>query len=173
MTMEMETPQSAKAGMAMQMEVDMWLSSDVPGTKELRAFYQKNGSNTPWAALAGGAGSNMQKAMADMQKKIANLGGVPVLQIVRMKSAGSGAQAAQMQQAMVQQRAMMEAMAARGGPAAEAAKKALAQMGQGAGGALFETTTESSDFSTNSIPESVFAIPAGYTKVDRPTAPGR
>jgi len=51
MTMEVETPQSAKAGGKMQMEMDMWLSSDVPGAKEVRAFYQKNAANLPWAAL--------------------------------------------------------------------------------------------------------------------------
>jgi hypothetical protein len=35
------------------------------------------------------------------------------------------------------------------------------------GGALVEITMESGDFSTNPIPDSVFAIPAGYQKVER------
>jgi len=169
MNMEMDTAQAAKAGMKMQMEIEMWLSSDVPGAKELRAFYQKNSGNTPWSAMAGGAGSEMQRAMADMQKKVANLGGVPLLQIVRLKSAGGAAQTAQMQQGMAQAKASLEAMAAKGGPQAEMAKQQLARMNAmsgGGGGALMEITTESSDFSTNSIPDSVFAIPAGFTKTE-------
>ena len=37
------------------------------------------------------------------------------------------------------------------------------QSGAGAGsGSLMEMTMESTDFSTSSIPDSVFAIPAGY-----------
>ena len=46
------------------------------------------------------------------------------------------------------------------------AEQALARMGGmgGAGGAMFETTSESIGFSTSSIPDSVFAIPADYTK---------
>ena len=35
------------------------------------------------------------------------------------------------------------------------------------GGSLFETTMESSDFSAGPIPDSVFAIPAGYQQSSR------
>src|SRR5262249_16174120 len=70
MTMAVETPQTAQRGMQMQMEIDMWLSPDVPGAQDLRAFYERNKDQFPWTALAGGAGANssMQKAMADVQK---------------------------------------------------------------------------------------------------------
>jgi hypothetical protein len=168
MTMEIDSPQMAQTGMKMQMEVDTWRSSDVPGAQELKAFYQKNGASFPWAAMGGGGGAGMQKAMADLQRKMAASPGVPLLQIVKMKSAG-GAQAAQMQAGMAQARAQMEAMIKQGGPQAAAAQQALARMGGAAsgGGSLFETTMESSDFSTSSIPDSVFAIPAGFQKVDR------
>jgi hypothetical protein len=44
------------------------------------------------------------------------------------------------------------------------ARMGAARGAPGGGGSLFEMTTESSDFSTNSIPDSIFAIPAGYTK---------
>jgi len=165
MTMEMDSPQMSQAGMKMQMEVDTWLSSDVPGAQELKAFHQKNAGNMPWAAM-GGAG--MQKAVTEIQRKMATIGGVPLLQVVKMKSAGGGAQAAQMQGGMAQARAQMEAMVKQGGPQAAAAQQALARMGGGAsGGSLFETTIESSGFSTSSIPDSVFAIPAGFQKSDR------
>ena len=71
--------------------------------------------------------------------------------------------------------ARLQAMQAQGGPAAAAAQQALARMGAVTGGAassgagsgsLMEMTMESSDFSTGSIPDSTFAIPAGYQKVD-------
>jgi hypothetical protein len=163
MTMSVDSPQMSQAGMKMQMEIDIWRSSDVPGAREMKAFYQRNGPSFPWAAMGGSGAQGMQKAMADMQRKMADAGGVTLLQTVRTKSAG-GAQAAQMQKA----RAQLEAMIQQGGPGADAARQALARMpAPGAGGALFEMTMESSDFSTSSIPDSAFAIPAGFQKVDR------
>ena len=167
-TMEVDSPMN-QSGMKMQMEIDMWRSSDVPGAQELKAFFQKNASNLPWAAMSGGgAASGMQKAMADVQRKMSTTGGVTLLQTVRTKGAGSAAQTAQMQAGMAQMRAQMEAMAKQGGPQAAAAQQALARMGAASGGgSLFEITMESSDFSTGSIPDSVFAIPAGFQKVER------
>jgi Domain of unknown function (DUF4412) len=164
MTVAMEGGPAAAQGMKMQMEMDMWLSSEVPGASELRAFYQKNGSRFPWAALGGG-NPGMQKAIADMQKAIANQGGVPVLQITRMKSAGNEQMNAQMAQA----RARIEEMKKAGGQQAAMADQMLARMGGmgGGGGALFEMTMESSGFSTSSIPDSVFAIPADYKLVTK------
>ena len=167
MTMEVDSPQMAQAGMKMQMEIDIWRSLDVPGAQEMKAFYRRNGANFPWAAMGSSGAHGMQKAMADMQRKMADAGGVTLLQTVRTKSAGAGggAQADQMQKA----RAQMEAMIQQGGPGADAARQALARMpaaGAG-GGSLFEVTMESSGFSTAGIPDSAFAIPAGFQKVDR------
>jgi hypothetical protein len=86
-----------------------------------------------------------------------------LLQTAGTKSPG-GAQTDKMQQA----RAQLEAMIQQGGPGADAARQALARMPKaGAGGALFEVAMESSDFSTSSIPDSAFAVPAGFQKVDR------
>jgi hypothetical protein len=170
LTMAMDNPQARQAGMNMQVEVEMWLSPDVPGASELRSFYQKNSPKFPWAALGVGGNPGMQNAIVEMQKRMAGSGGgVPVLQVFRAKPAGDGAQAAQMQGAMAQARARLEEMAKQNGPAGDAARQALARMGGGAagGGALFEMTVESKDFSTSSIPESVFAVPAGYQKTEK------
>jgi hypothetical protein len=174
LTMDIAAQQAGAQGLRMTMEMELWLCSDVPGAAEARAFYQKNTGKFPWAALGAGGNPAMQKAMADMQKKIASLGGVSVQQIVRMKPAGGAgspampqmnqAQSAQMAQAM----ARLEEMKKQGGPQAAAAEQAMARMGAmrgatgGGGGALFETTMESSEFSTAGIPDSVFAIPTGY-----------
>ena len=164
MTMEMDSPQSRKAGVKMQMEMDMWLSRDVPGAQELRAFHQRNAGRFPWAAITGNGGNpSTQKAMAEMQRKMASLDAVPVLQVIRMKTAGNEAQMAQAQQGMEQARARLEEMKKQGGQQAAMAEQALARMGAGAaGGSMFETTVESSNFSTSPIPDSTFAVPAGY-----------
>jgi hypothetical protein len=163
MTMEMDGPQTAQKGIKMKMEMSIWLSPDPPGRQELRAFYQRNSGKFPWTQMAAGsANSGMQKAMADMQKKMASLGGVPVMQVTRMKMAGNEQQTAQMQQGLEQLRARMEAMRKQGGAQAQSAEQALARMGGMATG--FEMTMESTGFSTASIPDSVFAIPSGYQK---------
>jgi len=164
MTMEMDSPQLSQAGMKMQMEMDIWKSSDVPGAREMKAFYQRNGANFPWSAMGGSGAQGMQKGIVEMQRKMAGFGGVTLLQTIRTKSAG-GAQNDKMAKA----RAQLENMIQQGGPGAAAAQQALARMpAMGAGGgSLFEVTMESSDFSTASIADSVFAIPAGFQKVDR------
>jgi hypothetical protein len=169
MTMDIDNPQGPAAGTKMQMEMHMWFSPDVPGAQELRAFHEKNRDRFPWAALGGGGNQSMQKAMADMQRKMAEMNGVAVLQVVRVKSGGNDAQAAQMQQGMAQARARLEEMQKQGGPQAAAATQALARMGgtSSGSGALFEMTTESGNFSTDAIQDSVFAIPAGYQKSDK------
>ncbi len=180
-TMEIDSPAAAQMG-KMQMEMDMWLSPDVPGAGELRAFYQKNASRFPWTALGGGGNQQMQSAMAELRRKIAEMNGVPVLQVVKVKPAGgAGApampqmpqltpeQSAQMQAAM----ARMQAMQSQGGPQAAAAAQAMARMGgmpgaagRAGSGSLMEITMESTGFSTSSIPDSVFSVPAGFTSVD-------
>jgi hypothetical protein len=169
MTMEVATAQTQKAGMKMQMEMDIWFSADVPGSQEQRAFYQKNMSRFPWAALAQGGNPSIQKALIDLQRKLAGLNGVPVLEVVKMKPAGGNdAQNAQMQQGMAQARARLEELQKQGGPGAAAAAQALARMGGApSGGSMFESTIESSNFSTSAIADSIFAIPGGFSKVDK------
>jgi len=192
MNMDMETGRGP--AMKMQMEMDMWISSDVPGLGELRAFYKKNLANFPFSAMAAGGNPSMQKAMAQLQRKMAEMNGVEVEQVIHVKPAGgtgaNGAaaagmpampampqmtsdQAAKMQAAMAQ----MQAMAKQGGQSGAAAQQAMAAMGgmgaaggagrgpaAGGGGALIEITMDSSGFSSASVPDSVFAIPAGYTQ---------
>ena len=178
MTMDVDAPQMGK----MQMEIDMWLSKEVPGMQEMRAFYTKNGDKFPWRALAGGGNPGMASAIAQLQKKMATMNAVPVQQIIRMKApeamgggrgmpAMSAAQTSQMQNGMEQARKQLEAMVAQGGMAATIAKKQLDKMGPsaGAGGAaasnwLFEMTLDSTEFSSADIPDAVFAIPAGFQK---------
>jgi hypothetical protein len=169
MTMNMDSSQSKAKGMAMTMEMEFWISPDVPGAGELRAFYQRNAAKTPWRSI-GTTGGNpqIQAAMAEMQKKLAAMNGVPVLQVTHVKMSGAAAdRAAAMQNdpRTAQGRAQLEEMVKNGGRQGEAAKQALARAGGSgtlASPAGMEITMESSAFSTASIPDSIFAIPAGY-----------
>ncbi len=178
MTMDADIPQARQMG-KMQMEMDLWLSSDVPGIGELRSFYQKNIDKFPWAAMSGGGNQGgMQAGIAQLQRKVAEMGGVQVESVMKVKPAGGPAAPAMPQMSAAQQQQMaaamerLKAMQQQGGPQAAAAAQAMARMG-GMGGAapgasesIMEITTDASDFSSASIPDSVFAIPAGYQKSD-------
>jgi len=184
MSMDMDAGRGGPP-MKMQMEMDLWISSDVPGVGDMRAFYQKNLANFPWAAMSGGGGNaSMQKAMAQMERKLAELNGIAVERIIRIKPAGGAAapQMAQMPQMTPEQQAQMQAamaklqqMQSQGGPGAAAAQQAMANMGNmgammgGAGrgsasgaGSMMEMTIDASGFSNASVADSVFAVPAGY-----------
>ena len=166
-TMDLESPQTQ--GAKMRLTSEMWLSEDVDGAQELRAFYQRNGDRFPWQAMFGKTDPAMGKSLADFQKKVAALGGVPVLQIMRMSMAGDPARAAELEQQVAAARRQLEDMKKQGGDQAAAATQALAALGsQGSQpGVLMEMTMESSDFSTKPIPASEFAIPADYRKVSQ------
>lgn len=169
MTMEMDNPQARQSGMKMKMEMDIWVSPDVPGAQEMRAFYQRNAGRFPWGAMAGGGRGNpsMQKAITDLQRKMADLKGVPVLQIIKMGGAGNDEQMAKMQQGMAQARAQLEEMKRQGKLPPQMEEQLKRMTAASGGGSLFETTMESSEFSSSPIPDSVFAIPAGYQQTER------
>jgi hypothetical protein len=69
----------------------------------------------------------------------------------------------QQQAKMDAMRAQIEAMKQQGGPQAAMADRILAQMGGGSN----DVTSNSSGFSGAPVPDSVFAIPADYRKVDK------
>jgi hypothetical protein len=159
MTMAMDMSQAAGRGakgqpMQMQMEMHMWFASDVPGADELHAFYVKNADRMPWEAMSQGNSS-----MAELQRKMATMHGIPVRTVMKMGS-GDPQQQAKLDAA----RAQMEAMAKQGGPQGAAMQQALARMG---GGMSSGVTSDSSGFSGASVSDSVFAIPSDYRKVDK------
>jgi hypothetical protein len=154
-TMAMDNTQSKQPGakVQMQMEMHIWFASDVPGIDAAHAFYEKNADRMPWAALAGGNAS-----MAEIQRKMATMHGIPVLTVMKMGSSNP-----QQQAQMDQARARIEEMKKQGGPQAAMADQMLARMG----GSSSDITNESSGFSASPVPDSVFAIPADYQKVDK------
>jgi hypothetical protein len=164
LSVELDNPTGRQAGMKMRMEVDFWISSDVPGAQELRAFYQRNAAKFPWGAMAGDGGRGnpgMRNAMVELLRKMSDMKGVPVLEVIKV-GGGNDAQQAQMQQGMAQARAQLEEMK-RQGKLTPQMEEALKRLNAGAsGGSMFETTMESSDFSASPIPDSAFGIPADY-----------
>lgn len=164
MTLKTDTPQARQSGFNALLEVEIWVSPDVPGSQELTAFYKKNAAQWPMVASAGGDQS-LQKAMAKLQQRLAELDGAVVIEVIRLKSGVVGS-SAQMEK-MAEARAQLEAMAKQGGAQAAAAQQALARMGGPGSGLLFETTMEAGNFSGSEIPDSVFAIPAGYQKSEK------
>jgi Domain of unknown function (DUF4412) len=148
MTVSMGNKQSKQPAATgqMQMEYDIWTASNVPGIEEMRAFYRKNADRTPWAALAGG-----NSGIAEIQRAMATAQGISVLTTVKTKMLND------------QMLAQIEEMKKQGGQQAAMADKLLAQMG-GSGPGI---TSESSGFSASPVPDSVFAIPAGFQKVNK------
>lgn len=152
MTMAMDMPQSPRPGMKMNMEIEFWVSRDVPGASELVAFYKRNMGKFPLPAMESGGNSNLRAAMVEMQKRMMSMPGAPVLEVVRNKMSGGPTLTPEQQE-------QLGALQARGGAAAAAAQRAMAAMGGGGG---MEITIESSNFSAAPIPDSTLAIPAGY-----------
>jgi hypothetical protein len=148
----------APGAMAMVMDMESWVSADVPGAAELAAFGKRMAEKGLFPGATGDP--RTRKAMLDLQREMAKINGVPVQQVMRMRMADD-AQNAQMAAQMQQARAQMEALRKQGGPAAAQIEKALAAMG-GGGKSLMETVTDSTGFSTAAIPATDFAVPAGY-----------
>ena len=149
----------------MQLQIDMewWLSSDVPGSGEVKAFYQRNGDSFPWTSLTSAMGPAAE-TIAQGMRQVMKDGGVPLLQIVRSKMAGGPAMSAQQQAQLDQAKARLQAMAQAGGAQGAAAQQALQRMGGASSGGGSEQTMESSGFSTAGFSDSVFAVPGGFTK---------
>jgi hypothetical protein len=175
--------------MKMSGEIEVWRSTDVPGAAQLQEFFHKNDANVPWAAMMGAGGNqSIQRALAQVQKKLAASDGMVVEEVIRVKPAGgAGPQTAQMpqmpqltpeQQAKMQAaRAQMEAMSKQGGAQAAAAQQAMAAMGamgrgpaasgaaSGASNALIEITIDNTGFSTEPVPDSEFVVPSDYKQI--------
>jgi hypothetical protein len=141
MTMKVEAtdPKTGKKG-EMNFEMSSWLAPSLPGYTEVHAFYkrmsEKMGGGLFGSGMAGqqpGLGKGMTEAM----KKMAEIDGVPVLQIVRMIPTDPE-QITQMEQAQQQAKeAAAQQEAQQGGQAGvQAGKAAEAAAGQAAASAV-------------------------------------
>jgi hypothetical protein len=135
-----------------QIEIDAWVSSDVPGWKNMRAFEQNNGN--PFFVSAARQNGFITKFL-----KLSGMSGFPVQAVIHV--VGGGLTPAQ----VARTRMPLEKAVAAGGQRAEAAKEALARMSSGANGeAGIEITQVYSDFSDADLSDALFDIPAGFTK---------
>jgi hypothetical protein len=82
---------AGRGGQKAQMQMEMWISPDVPGVGELRGFYQRNMGKFPWASLGEGANPQMKAVTIEMYKKLAQMNGAAVLEVMHMKLGGAGA----------------------------------------------------------------------------------
>ncbi|HVV44085.1 MAG TPA: DUF4412 domain-containing protein [Bryobacteraceae bacterium] len=184
-TLDLDLQTGRGPAMKMAAEIEVWRSADVPGAAAMREFYQKNAANFPWAAMMGAGGNqSIQRAITQVQKKLAESDGMVVEEVIRIKPSGAGPQMAQMpqmpqmtpeQQAKMQAAvAQMQAMSQKGGAQAAAAQQAMAAMAAmgrgpaaagGSGNALIEITVDNTGFSTEAVPDAEFVVPPDYKQI--------
>lgn len=171
---DLDSPELRTMGSRIQMEMDLWVSEDVPGVAELYKFYERNNERFPWEVLSGTGNQAIQTGLAGMQSRIAGMHGVQILEVVKVKPAGGPPpksltvpESGRIRDAIAE----LDAKVQKGGPDAAAATQEMSRLKALVGddfvaGPLFEIKMESSGFSTGSIPDSVFAVPAGYRRTN-------
>jgi hypothetical protein len=183
MKMEMEgtDKQSGEKG-GMTVQSDMWIAQSVPGYQDVRNFYNRMSEKLNWAP---GGNLFMQnpevaKGMAEVYKEAAKLDGVPVEQIITMYPSGvtppePGSTPPTQQQAQQEKPSLGGALGgALGGRFGIGRKKTSSDQppknegtpSGGGSGSLLEMTTQLTSFNSNGVDDSVFAVPAGFKKVD-------
>ena len=183
LTTDLDSAELRQIGASMRVEMHLRLAADVPGGAEPHEFYRKHLALFPWIVLSGDGNQAIEEALTGMQRKIAGMTGIPVLEVAMVKPAHGGgmtpgklevspAEATKMRDQM----ADLDATIQKGGPDAARAARSLALMNAvlaprhslDASGAFFEITLESADFSDAPIPESVFSPPSGYRAAGHP-----
>ncbi|MGA9625717.1 MAG: hypothetical protein WBL65_21190 [Bryobacteraceae bacterium] len=196
--MEMQaTDQKSGQQGSMVISSDIWLAPSVAGYQEVRAFYTRMGEKLAFNPGGGMFASSPEasKNMGELYKEIGKLDGIPVLQTISMgvpgqpgsgdASAQPGSGGQQQQQQQQQQAARPSLGGALGGALggkfglgrkkqqqddqSSTAQPSTQQQGNGNPGSLMEATTEMSGFSSDSVDESNFAVPAGFKKVENRT----
>lgn len=196
MTMLVEGGNGGQKGQ-MRMEMSNWISkTKVPGFDEVTTFQKKMVEKMGMASMAGQmtgpmAQPGMAKGMAEMGKKMAEMGGVPVVTVTRMIPTDPE-QVKQMEAMQAQpapaagQPSMGDALAgALGGrfggmgrkkkdgaaptaapTEAPAAVKGAPVEGSFSGAAsMMEMTIETSGYATQGVDPGLFAVPAGFKEV--------
>jgi hypothetical protein len=196
--MEMQAT-DAKSGQqgSMAITTDMWLATGVAGYDQVRDFYRRMAEKIDWSPNSNMFMSQpqMAKGMAGASKEMAKLEGVPVLQLMTMGGIGqpgadtasgqtpapapapAAAPAAQ-QQPAPQRPSLGSAIGGLGrfglGKKSQPAQDAPPPQAANSStpGSMLETKTEMTGFSTNSVDDSLFAVPAGFKKVESDLSKG-
>jgi hypothetical protein len=194
--MEMQaTDQKSGQQGSMVITSDMWLAPSIAGYQEVRAFQTRMAEKLAFNPGGGMFMSSPEasKNMGELYKEMGKLDGIPVLQTISMGGAGqpgSGDTSAQpgsggQQQQQQQQPAARPSLGGALGGAlggrfglgkkkqqddqASAGQQSQQPQGSGNPGSLMEATTEMSGFSSDSVDDSMFAIPEGFKKVEHRT----
>ncbi len=193
-TIETGASDGKQSGTMMKMVNDSWHSEAVPGYGEYKAFHERLKDKANWLGMGGnpmaqvGGQPGMVEGMKRMAEEMQKTPGIAVLTISRMTMPGmnmdmSGGGGNSDQAAG---RGIGESMGGLVGGAlsgrlggfgrkkkteAEAApdkqpQAAATENKPGEGMLMMESFSDSTGFSTASIGEDVFAIPAGFTKVE-------
>ena len=194
-SIEMGMADAKNSGTAMKMVADSWHSEKVPCYAEYKSFYERLVDKGSWLNVGQlRAQMNGQKGMAEGMKKMAEemqkTPGIAVLTITRMTmpgmsmdmsntggsgGSGHGGEVAGRQVAGPLGGMVGGALGGRFGgfgkkkkeEASKVSEPEVPAASQSADGMLMmESLTDTSGFSTESIGEEVFAIPAGFAKVE-------
>ena len=196
MLMESDDPKTQGQQVSTVVNTDQWITQDVPGYGEIRQFYLKMAKEMDWVPgqmMQGMANSNVQVSLAELRKSnVAHITGMPMISYVSMTMAGNGTAPAVGQNPQTTQQAPPPRQEQEDNSiptsASGAVMKGLGGMfkkkqqqqqqdSQTAGstsanpastpGSLMDMQTEVTSFSSESLDESLFAPPAGYTQTQR------
>jgi hypothetical protein len=169
--------------------IDSWIAPSVSGYEEVGDFYKKMAKELNWVPPSGiTINPQVSQGMQELQKNQSMYKGLPMLQYVSMAMAGAqGAETAQQNQESrpsttssdpptSASQAMVKGL---GGLFGKKKKKDEAPASDpnsasassnpppppSVPGALIEMTIEVTSFSDSSLDATLFAVPAGYTKV--------
>ena len=177
--------------------MDTWIAPAISGYQEVRDFYRRMAEKLNWSP--GGnpfmaARPDVAQGVSEAYKELAKMDGMPVMTVMTMGAAGSGpagqssqdngAPAAQPQDQQQQSQQRPSVGGALGGALGgrfglgrkkqqqQQDQNAPPQQGSGnasASGTLIEMTMEMSGYSSNPVPDSEFAVPAGFKQVQPDT----
>jgi hypothetical protein len=187
-TIETGASDGKQSGTMMKMVNDSWHSEAVPGYGEYRAFYERLKDKASWLGLGGnpmaqmGGQPGMVEGMKKMAEEIQKTPGIPVLTISRMTmpgmnmdlsgGGGNADQGARPTMGGLVGGALGGKLGGFGRKKKEEAQAAkpvpepAAEAKTGEGMLMLESFSDSSGFSTAPIAEDVFAVPAGFAKVE-------
>lgn len=193
MEMQATDTQKQQSGTAnMSFSSDMWLAPGVSGYQEFQDFYKRMAQSIDWTPMGSMFSPQMKKGMEELAKNGSVPHGLPMLQYVSMFMAGQqGAQSGQQAQQGQESGggSSQESASAVENPGAALAKGLGGLMGgfgrkkkqqaepsssassqlpppPPSSGSLMDITSEVTSYSADSLPASLFEIPAGYTQVE-------
>lgn len=138
--------------MKMQVDREVWISADIPGINEMHTFFRKHAADFPWSELVTGTSPAMRIERELLRRLVPDSQGVLIKETIRTRLPDVPQIGPMPDMNPVRAARMQETIA----NMVKAAKW---------GAALLEVTTDVSQFSTASLPDSVFAVPESYDKM--------